>query len=122
MTKTDPYVKVLRMPPQMTVAVVTLLRVFLEDPGEERYGYDLMKETGFPSGKIYPLLARLRGAGWLVVVEEDIDPAVAGRPARRGYRLTDEGIQVARLELAKLSERLRPSSSLGALRPEQGLR
>lgn len=81
-----------------------------------------MKETGFPSGKIYPLLARLQGAGWLTVTEEDIDPAVAGRPARRGYRLTTEGVRVARLELAKLSERLRPPPGLRTLRPEKGLR
>ncbi|WP_308169744.1 PadR family transcriptional regulator [Acrocarpospora catenulata] len=102
--------------------MATILGVFLEDPARERYGYDLMKETGFPSGKIYPLLARLQAAQWLTVTEEDIDPAVAGRPARRGYRLTPEGARVARLELARLSDRLRPTPrDLRALRPGEGL-
>jgi PadR family transcriptional regulator PadR len=118
----SPLCKTFTVPPQITVAVATILGVFLEDPDKDRYGYDLMKETRFPSGKIYPLLARLQGAGWLTVTEEDIDPAVAGRPARRGYRLTPEGTRVARLELAKLSERLRPSLDLGVLRPGEGLR
>ncbi|MDH2427488.1 PadR family transcriptional regulator [Sphaerisporangium sp. TRM90804] len=109
------------MPPQITVAVATVLGVFLEDPARVRYGYDLMKETGFASGKVYPLLARLRGAGWLTVTEEDVDPAVAGRPARRGYRLTAEGTQVARRELARLDERLRPARDPRGMRPEGGL-
>ena len=81
-----------------------------------------MGETGFPSGKIYPLLARLVSAGWLTVAEEGIDPAVAGRPARRGYRLTAEGSRVARLELAKINEQLRPSVARGGLRLGEGLR
>ncbi|MFI7432425.1 PadR family transcriptional regulator [Micromonospora haikouensis] len=109
------------MPPQITVAVATILRVFLEDPEKDHYGYDLMKKTGFASGKIYPLLARLRAAGWLTVAEEDIDPAVAGRPARRGYRLTAEGARVARLELARLNDQLRPSAALRGLRLGEGL-
>jgi DNA-binding PadR family transcriptional regulator len=109
------------MAPQVTVSVAMVLRAFLDDPGRDRYGYDLMKETGFPSGKIYPLLARLLGAGWLAVVEEDIDPAAVGRPARRGYRLTPEGIRVARLELARLNEQLRPSAATAGLRLGEGL-
>ncbi len=104
------------MAPQITVAVATIFRVFLEDPNKDRYGYDLMRETGFPSGKIYPLLARLLSAAWLTVVEEDIDPAVAGRPARRGYRLTAEGVRIARLELARINDQLRPSVALHGLR------
>jgi DNA-binding PadR family transcriptional regulator len=102
--------------------VATILRAFLEDPTRDRYGYDLMRETGFPSGKIYPLLARLLGTGWLTVSEESIDPAVAGRPARRGYRLTDEGVRVARLELARINDQLRPAVAWGDLRLGDGLR
>jgi PadR family transcriptional regulator PadR len=116
------YVRILLMAPRITLAVATILRVFLEAPDTERYGYDLMKETGFSSGKIYPLLARLQGAGWLTVVDEDIDPVVAGRPRRRGYRLTAEGTRIARLELAKLNDQLRTASGLGVLRPREGLR
>ncbi len=110
------------MAPQITIAVVTILRVLLNDPDIDHYGYDLMKKTGFSSGKIYPLLARLLSAGWLTVVDENVDPAVAGRPARRGYRLSAEGSRVARLELARLNEQLRPSAAPGGLRLGKGLR
>lgn len=92
----------------MTLAVAKVLRVFLEDPAEPRYGYELMRLTGFPSGKLYPILARMQSAGWLVKEVEDIDPATAGRPARRLYRLTSSGAEIARIELAELSGQLRP--------------
>src|SRR6266536_2514420 len=92
---------------RMTIAVATVLRTFLDDISEPRYGYELMRLTGFPSGKLYPILARLERAGWLIKEREDIDPAAAGRPARRLYRLSPESIQTARHELAALSEQLR---------------
>ena len=106
---------------QITRAVATVLRTFLDDVSEPRYGYELMRLTGFPSGKLYPILARLQRAGWLTREQEAIDPATAGRPARRLYRLSPEGVQAARQELAALTQQLRPSSELpGALRPQGG--
>ncbi len=35
-----------------------VLREFLADPFQTRYGYDLMQATGYPSGKLYPALAK----------------------------------------------------------------
>jgi PadR family transcriptional regulator PadR len=106
---------------RMTIAVATVLRTFLNDVSEPRYGYELMRLTGFPSGKLYPILARLQRAGWLIREQEQIDPAAAGRPARRLYRLSSDGIQAARQELAALTQQLRPSSELpGELQPEGG--
>jgi PadR family transcriptional regulator PadR len=93
---------------RMTLAVATVLRAFLEDESTPHYGYDLMRATGFPSGKIYPILARLRRAGLLHRELEDIDPAAEGRPRRALYRLTPAGVTTARAELAVLSERIRP--------------
>lgn len=105
----------------MTVAVAVVLRVFLDDISQPRYGYELMRLTGFPSGKLYPVLARLENAGWLIKELEDIDPTDAGRPARRLYRLSEQGVEQTRYELAKLSDQLRPSSPFPAhLRPEGG--
>lgn len=105
----------------MTLAVATLLRVFLEDPGEPHYGYDLMRQTGFPSGKLYPILARLESAGWLVRELEDIDPVAVGRPPRRHYRLSGDGVVAARRELAAVNAQLRPRSTTGsAVRPAAG--
>ncbi|WP_395109070.1 PadR family transcriptional regulator [Actinomadura sp. SCN-SB] len=106
---------------RVTLAVATVLRVFLDDIARPRYGYELMRLTGFPSGKLYPLLARLERAGWLTKEMEDVEPAAVGRPARRMYRLSEEGTQAARYELARLTEQLRPAvAGTPRLRPEGG--
>lgn len=92
----------------MTVAVAVVLRIFLEDAARPRYGYELMQLTGYPSGKLYPVLARLERTGWLIKEQENIDPAAAGRPARRWYRLTGDGHRAAADALAQLSEKVLP--------------
>lgn len=106
---------------RITVAVAQLLRAFLESPAEPRYGYELMRLTGFPSGKLYPMLAKLERAGWLLRERENIDPVAAGRPARRLYRLSPDAAAAARRELAALSQQVSPPAVVGALRPEGGL-
>jgi DNA-binding PadR family transcriptional regulator len=88
---------------RVTIAVARVLRAFLDDVAVPRYGYELMRETGFPSGKLYPILARLQKAGWLVREQEEIDPAAAGRPARTLYQLSRTGVVAARQELAALA-------------------
>jgi DNA-binding PadR family transcriptional regulator len=106
---------------RMNLTVAKVLRVFLEDVSQPRYGYELMRRTGFPSGKLYPVLARLERAGWLTKELESIDPSIEGRPPRRMYRISVEGIRAARYELAALSEELRPPSWTGErLQPEGG--
>ena len=103
---------------RVTVAVAVVLRAFLSDPAADRYGYDLMKETGLGSSKLYPILDRLEKAGWLRRDREAVEPAAAGRPARVFYRLTAEGQRAARLELAALSDQLRgPARRVGQLMP-----
>jgi PadR family transcriptional regulator PadR len=96
------------MPEQfrITVAVARVLREFLVDATRPRYGYDLMQATGYPSGKLYPILARLQHAGWLVKSAEDVDPSLEGRPARVMYVLSEDGIEAARQELAALQIQL----------------
>ena len=93
--------------PTITVPVAKVLAVLLEDPTTDRYGLDLIKATGLPSGTLYPILVRLERAGWVHSRWEDIDPARAGRPARRYYRLTADGAHRARSELARLHEQTR---------------
>jgi DNA-binding PadR family transcriptional regulator len=107
---------------RMTLAVAMVLRVFLEEPEAPQYGYELMRRTGFPSGKLYPILARLQAAGWLVKQVEEIDPAEAGRPARRLYRLEPGSMARVRAELAELSAQLDPGPAPrpGRLRPQGG--
>ncbi|MGC5018280.1 PadR family transcriptional regulator [Micromonospora sp. DT47] len=95
---------------RMTIPVAKVLSALLVEPDAERYGLDLMKLTGLPSGTLYPVLHRLQDAGWLAADWEAVDPAAAGRPARRYYRLTADGMVAARQALAELR----------ALTPEAG--
>ena len=92
-----------------------VIKVFLEDPLRPRYGFELMQLTGFPSGSLYPILARFEKASWLTGGKEDIDPRVEGRPARRFYRISGAAISVARIQLAELSERYRPPATVPPL-------
>jgi PadR family transcriptional regulator, regulatory protein PadR len=106
----------------MTITVAAILRIFLDDITQPRYGYELMRATGYPSGKLYPVLARLERAGWLIKEFEDIDPTAEGRPARRLYRLSAEAVPAARSELAALTARLQPSARQPRrFRPQGGL-
>jgi PadR family transcriptional regulator, regulatory protein PadR len=106
---------------RITVAVAAVLRVFLDEVREPRYGYELMKLTGFASGKLYPILARLQAAQWLEKQREDIDPVAAGRPVRYHYKLSKKGTAAARRELAILHQQFAPASASGGrLWPEGG--
>ena len=84
----------------MTAPLQRVLRAFLEDPAAPRYGYDLMKAAGLPSGTLYPMLARLEDQKLVTSAWET--PQAGGERPRRYYRLTGEGIRVARLELAQV--------------------
>lgn len=101
----------------ITPKMATVLKVFLEDPDQPRYGFELMKLTGMASGSLYPMLAKFEGAGWLTKGKEDIDPRAAGRPARTHYTITGAAVSAARIQLAELSERYRPPV-LARLRPQ----
>ena len=100
--------------------MATVLKVFLENPDQPRYGFELMKLTGMASGSLYPMLVRLERAGWLTKGKEDIDPRAAGRPARTNYTIAGAAVGAARIQLAELSERYRPPSP-GRLRPQDGI-
>jgi len=99
--------------------MATVLKVFLEDPDQPRYGFELMKITEIKSGSLYPMLARLEEAGWLTRGKEDIDPRAAGRPARTNYTITGAAVTAARIQLAALSEQFRPPLP-GRVRTEGG--
>jgi PadR family transcriptional regulator, regulatory protein PadR len=87
--------------PRMTIPTQLVLRALLADPSKERYGVEIGAAAGLPSGTIHPILARLEGVGWLTSRWEDIDPRVEGRPARRYYQLTPDGLELARAALAR---------------------
>lgn len=80
---------------------VRVLEVFLTDPERWWFGYDLIQDTQLSSGKLYPTLARLERDAWITGAFEDIKENEEGRPARRGYRLTEAGRVHARALVAK---------------------
>ena len=101
----------------ITPKMATVLKIFLEDPDQPRYGFELMKLTGMASGSLYPMLARLEGAGWLTRGKEEIDPHAAGRPPRTNYTITGAAVSASRVQLAALSEHYRPPV-IGRPRPQ----
>ncbi len=100
----------------MTIPTQLVLRALLEEPDRELYGVEIGAAAGLPSGTVHPILARLEGVGWLESRWEDVDVRAAGRPARRYYRLTADGIVRAGAALA----RARSRPALPALRPLGG--
>ena len=104
---------------KLTAPLERVLRVFLADVTARRYGYDLMKAAKLPSGTLYPMLARLEVEGLVASEWEPLPDDGSGRPPRKYYQLTGDGIRVARLELAQapIPER---RATPGAARPIPG--
>lgn len=83
--------------PRISVETLRVLERFVDRPTAWRYGYELSRETGLKSGTLYPILMRLEKhtlleARW--VNTED------GVPPRHTYRLTPNGLELARTKLA----------------------
>ncbi|HMF79203.1 MAG TPA: PadR family transcriptional regulator [Bryobacteraceae bacterium] len=59
------------------------------------YGFDIMDETGLPSGTVYPALRRMESEGLVSSQWEPEKKALAEqRPVRKYYRVTRAGAQV----------------------------
>jgi PadR family transcriptional regulator, regulatory protein PadR len=101
-------------PPRTTINLLRVLRVFLEDPASERYGLEVGQAAGLRGGSLYPVFGRLEDAGMLVSHWEDTDPSEAGRPRRRMYRLTAEGVVYARQAIAEAQQSLAPGQEHAA--------
>jgi len=85
--------------PRLSSETLSVLECFVARPSEWRYGYELSRETGLKSGTLYPILMRLEKHALLEacwVTTED------GVPPRHTYRLTPNGLAVARAKLAEL--------------------
>jgi DNA-binding PadR family transcriptional regulator len=104
----------------MTLPTQLVLRALLDEPSRQRYGLELGQAAGLPSGTIHPILARLEAAGWLESNWEQADPRAQGRPRRRYYTLTPDGVERSRDALARsytsaaAIARLRPDLAGGA--------
>jgi PadR family transcriptional regulator, regulatory protein PadR len=95
--------------PRMTIPTQLVLQALLTNPTKELYGVEIGTAAGLPSGTVHPILARLETVGWLTSRWEDIDPRAEGRPARRYYQLTPNGLALARAALARASTTARPA-------------
>lgn len=71
-----------------------LLEQLLADAPQWNHGYELAALTGIKSGTLYPLLIRLEAQGYLEAQWQP--PAAGGRPPRHAYRLSAEGLRLAR--------------------------
>lgn len=89
----------------MTGPTRAVLEVLLETPDDVHYGLGIGTLTTLPSGTVHPILARLEGLGWVSSSWEDVDPADAGRPRRRHYRLTAAGATAATAALSQADAR-----------------
>ena len=93
-------------PIRMTLSTrLVLQELLLVDADSERYGAEIGAAAGLPSGTVHPILARLERIGWVDSQWEQVDPAEAGRPQRRYYRLTGTGAAEAGAALARVHRR-----------------
>jgi DNA-binding PadR family transcriptional regulator len=92
--------------PRLSKPTRLLLEEFLAAPRSWRHGYDLSQATSLKSGTLYPLLIRLDETGFL---ESRWEPSeLEGRPPRHAYRLTPNGVALAKEARARMaSPRLR---------------
>lgn len=87
---------------RLTQPALKVLRFLLGKPLEPMSGAQISMATKVGAGTLYPMLARMERAGWLVGEWEEIDPSEAGRPKRHLYRLTGVGHRSAQNALAEL--------------------
>ena len=78
---------------------------------EGTYGRRLVAAAGLPGGTVYPILARLSADGILESAEEDIDPAIAGRPRRRYWRFTEDGARLAQADRFERQQAIKVTGS-----------
>jgi DNA-binding PadR family transcriptional regulator len=93
--------------PRLTGPSLKVLKQFVDAPSHAFSGAEIMKATSLPSGTLYPILFRFEDCGLLESEWETEKPQALGRPRRRLYLVTRQGLAVARSALKELVE-LRP--------------
>lgn len=80
---------------------LSLLSALLEQPRTWRHGYDLSQEANLKAGTLYPILMRLSKRALLESKWQESE--YPGRPPRHLYRLTVNGREYAKEQLAEYS-------------------
>ena len=88
--------------PRISSETLRVLESFLERPTGWHYGYELSRQTKLKSGTLYPILMRLEKhklleARWVATQE--------GVPPRHTYRLTPDGLELAKTRLEEARSR-----------------
>jgi PadR family transcriptional regulator, regulatory protein PadR len=88
--------------PRISPETLRVLESFLARPTGWHYGYELSRETKLKSGTLYPILMRLEKhklleARWVATQD--------GVPPRHTYRLTPDGLELARTQLEEARAR-----------------
>ena len=88
--------------PRLSPETLRVLDSFLQHPTGWHYGYEISRQTKLKSGTLYPILMRLEKhklleARWVATQ--------AGVPPRHTYRLTPDGLELARTQLAEAHSR-----------------
>ena len=88
--------------PRISPETLRVLECFFDRPTNWHYGYELSRETKLKSGTLYPILMRLEKytlleARWVATEE--------GVPPRHTYRLTPNGLELAKAKLAEARPR-----------------
>jgi PadR family transcriptional regulator PadR len=108
-------------PPRITMNLLRVLRVLLEDPTASHYGTEIGRAARLTGGSLYPLLLRLKQAGVLESGWEDVDPSEVGRARRRLYWLTGEGAEYARRTLQEAQQSITPAGGTFPPSPSRGV-
>lgn len=82
--------------PRLTANNYRVLAAIMASPAREMAGAELLRVTGMMSGTLYPLLIKLKAAGWLKARWEVESASSLGRPQRRYYSVTGKGAAHAR--------------------------
>lgn len=76
---------------RLSITAVSVLQAIADG---HQYGFDVIDQTGLPSGTVYPALSRLERDGYVKSAwEDERDAHAEGRPARRYYKLTAPGVK-----------------------------
>ena len=76
---------------RLSITAVSVLHAIADG---YQYGFDVIDQTGLPSGTVYPALSRLERDGLVKSAwENEQDAHADGRPARRYYKLTAHGVR-----------------------------
>jgi PadR family transcriptional regulator len=79
--------------PRLSDQTIKVLSALMACPTAELSGSQIAIQAKLASGTLYPILQRLEDLGWLASRWETGDPKVLGRPRRRFYKITGEGVR-----------------------------